>query len=945
MTCVFPAPRLVGRAAELDELTRIADAVRDSSGGQLVLLPGEAGIGKTTTIRAFCATREATVLTGQCLMFGAETMPLAAISHALRDLVTRFGPDRVAQWAGAGADALATIVPALGGGTAEVGRMQQFEAVAAVLEGAAGEHPVILVVEDLHWADAATAHLLQFLSSVLSAQAPVLILVSYRSDELTGPHPLRSALAELQRRPRVHRVGLDPMAAHEIVELIEPLHTMSSDAIARVVERSEGVPYFAEELAACGAVGTLPSTLREALLVRVRQLSPATQRLLQVAAVAGNRFTAELLSAVTGDPDPSDELREAVAATVLVPVDGAFAFRHALLTEVMTSELLPGEAKRLHGAYADAITAHPDRFDSHDVSQHLLQAGRPQEAFRACLARAEQLGEAHLDNVGLFETALDLWDQVDDPESISGGGRDDLLLRAARAANRTGDSHRVYKLARACLDATPADADRSVRAHRMVTLAEAMEFSGAGDGLALANEAFTLIAQDPPGTAWLGAIALIAQLEMLRGDRRVAVRRAEEGLVLADSLGTVRYQRRLRNTRASALANLGHEDESHRVLAELCERLPQHSEPGEPESAARSQVETLERSQIRHFINFSHVLNLAGEYERAADVARKGMDRARELGLARSSGAMASGNRAEPLLALGRWSEADTLVEQALSHGPPMEYFIQLLALRGELAWLRGDPRRARSCSDELLRIVNSRHAQPQQLVHVHWVAARLDLDAEAPDTAAEQVLRALTVSPHEHPTPRWRLAVLGRLAIARGAGGLTHDLLDGFVEAMPPVRMTPLLSVADKAARTGASDDWHAVLDVDPARLPVWLELTALDELAEAQLRERSSASEIIERGRALAAKLGAAGFVERFADSARRDRITRSERPGGLTPRELEVLRLVARGQSNAQIATTLVVSAKTASVHVSNILAKLGVSSRTEAAAWAHRHGVAD
>ena len=112
MTCVFPAPRLVGRAAELDELTRIADAVRDGSGGQLVLLPGEAGIGKATTIRAFCATREATVLTGQCLMFGAETTPLAAISHALRDLVTRFGPDRVAQWAGAGADALATIVPA-----------------------------------------------------------------------------------------------------------------------------------------------------------------------------------------------------------------------------------------------------------------------------------------------------------------------------------------------------------------------------------------------------------------------------------------------------------------------------------------------------------------------------------------------------------------------------------------------------------------------------------------------------------------------------------------------------------------------------------------------------------------------------------------------------------------------------------------------------------------
>lgn len=945
MTDVPSTPRLVGRRTELAELTRIADAVQDGDGGQLVLLPGEAGIGKTTTVRAFCAGRDATILTGQCLMFGADTMPLAAFSHALRDLITHCGAERVRAWAGAGADALASVVPALGSGPAEVGRMQQFEAVAAVLEGAAGERPVILVIEDLHWADAATAQLLQFLAAALSPTAPVLTLVTYRSDELTGGHPLRSTLAELQRRPRVHRIVLESMAAHEIAELLAPLLPGETpDAVMQVVDRSEGIPYFAEELAACGTSTFLPNTLREALLVRGRNLSSDTQRTLHVAAVAGNRFSADLLEAVTGT-DPTDALREALDAGVLVPIDGEFTFRHALLTEVMAGELLPGEAKRWHGAYADTIGAHPDRFAGHNLSQHLLRAGRHQEAFRACLARAEQLGEVHLDNLELFETALELWDQVDDPEGTSGGGRDDLLLRAARAANRNGDTQRMFKLAKGCLEATSPDAPSGVRAHRMVALAEAMEFAGQGDGLALAYEAFALIGDEAPSMAWLDAKALIAQLEMLRGDRRVAVQQAEEALALADGLGTLRYQRRLRNTRACALANLGREDESIRVLDALCARLPDNLDAGEPESATRSQVESLERSQIRHFINYSHVLNLTGEYERAADIARQGMDRARSLGLARSSGAMASGNLAEPLLALGRWDEAQDLIERALALGPPQDHHVQLLAVRTELAWLRGEDATARACSAELQRICATTSAQPQSLVHVHWVDARLHLDAGNPDVAAERVRTALAVSTHEHPTPRWRLAFLGRLAIEAGATGLDHAELDAFVEAMSEVKMTGLGRAMGTAARTGQAADWQHLLEIDEPRQPVWLQLTALAALAEARMRERTSATETIDRGRALAQRLGAAGFAARFTDLAHRDRVARSERPGGLTPREVEVLRLVAKGRSNPQIAEELVLSTKTASVHVSNILAKLQVSSRTEAAAWAHTHGVVD
>lgn len=216
-------------------------------------------------------------------------------------------------------------------------------------------------------------------------------------------------------------------------------------------------------------------------------------------------------------------------------------------------------------------------------------------------------------------------------------------------------------------------------------------------------------------------------------------------------------------------------------------------------------------------------------------------------------------------------------------------------------------------------------------------------LDAGDPGAAASRIREALDLSPHEHPAPRWMLVFLGRLAIDRGATSLAPEHPDAVIATMPEVRMTALGRTADRAASSSTAADWAKVLQVDPERLPAWLELTALAELAEAQMRDKQSPGETINAGRERARRLGADGFGARFDELAQRDRNARSERPGGLTPRELEVLQLVAQGRTNAQIAAELVLSTKTASVHVSNILAKLGVAGRTEAAHWAHRHGI--
>lgn len=199
-------PRLVGREAELGSLRRAWASVRTDRPG-LVLVSGEAGIGKSSLVHAFVhgLGTEADALVGQCLAFGAEAVPHAAISQILKSLVVRHGPATVRTWAGAGHDALGALVPVLGGDgrVAESERIQLFEAVADVLLSAAAGRPLVVVIEDLHWADVSTGHLLRFLDAALGyapggADAhPLLINGTVRGDEVSGRHPMRPVLAEL----------------------------------------------------------------------------------------------------------------------------------------------------------------------------------------------------------------------------------------------------------------------------------------------------------------------------------------------------------------------------------------------------------------------------------------------------------------------------------------------------------------------------------------------------------------------------------------------------------------------------------------------------------------------------------------------------------------------------------------------------------------------------
>ena len=260
-------------------------------------------------------------------------------------------------WAGAGGPALGVLLPDLTGGPPEGDsiRLQLFEAVTQLWERASEHSPLVVIIEDIHWADESTRHLLRFLARALT-DAPVMIVASYRTDELTRRHPLRPFLAEIGRLAGTVRVDVPSLDRAEVAELLTRLldRPPSNAVIDTVFRRSEGIPYFVEELTRSAARGCIdmPDTLRDALNVRVQNLSDEAQQVVELAAVAGNRVDHELLAAVAGGAavDLDRGLREAIDASVLTADETGYGFRHALLREVVHDDLLPGQHARLHAA-------------------------------------------------------------------------------------------------------------------------------------------------------------------------------------------------------------------------------------------------------------------------------------------------------------------------------------------------------------------------------------------------------------------------------------------------------------------------------------------------------------------------------------------------------------------------------------------------------------------
>ncbi|RIQ15716.1 helix-turn-helix transcriptional regulator, partial [Jiangella rhizosphaerae] len=707
---------MVGRDEQLGGLR---SALASAAGGVpvTVVLGGEAGVGKTRLVTEFAAEAErdgARVVVGQCVNLGGDGLAYAPITGALRELAAQLGTDALLSAAGPGRAALAGLLPELphdGGQPAATSQGRVFEAVTGLLEQVAAERPLVLVLEDLHWADRATRQLLGFAVRALGS-ARVLVVGTYRSDELSRDHPLRRLLAELERVRTVHRIDVPRLTEREVAEQLTALagQRPPADAVRRIHARSEGVPFFVEQLADLDDGTTLPESLRDLLLVRVEQLSEESQRLVRLLAVGNDRVEHDLLAAVAAvDPDALDRgMREAVSANVL-RVDGdGYAFRHALVREAVHDDLLPGEHARLHALYAATLErrlasgAGPRRAVTAEAAHHWFCAHEHEKSFAASLrAAAEARSLAAYDEAQRnFERALELWDQVPEAAQEAGFDHVELLARTASAANNAGEVDRARALVDAALTEARAagDAVEPGRVARLIgfraTLLSELGLPGATDEM---RRALELIPDDPPTPRRARLLQKYVSRLMMDGRHAEAVALGREAAAVARAAGEPETEFRAYVVLGPSLVHAGQVDEGLEAL-----RTAQRLAGDRPEWL------------VAFHINMSDSLHLLGRYAEAAEVAREGIDGARSVGLARTLGTMLTGNAAEPLLALGRWDKAERLIARGLELDPPGRHVWQLTGLRSWLALWRGDVEAASRSADEVRERLAGRAPGPQ---------------------------------------------------------------------------------------------------------------------------------------------------------------------------------------------------------------------------------------
>jgi DNA-binding NarL/FixJ family response regulator len=967
-------PVMVGRADQLAVL-REAFEVAGQGGYRAVLTGGEAGVGKSRLIAEFTAevTSGARVLTGACLQLGSDALPFAPFVTVLRDLVRELGAEAVtAMVPGRGGPELARLLPELGepdGGRDPV-RSRLFGEWFTLLEHLAEAGPVVVVIEDAHWADESTRNLLAFLIGQQRALRGVLIAVTFRSDELHRTHPLRPLLAELARIEWVQRVDLPRLTRGQTDELAACLrgHDPGPELAARLFERSEGNPLFTEELLHSPDLNPstldLPESLRDLLLAGVARLPEPTRDVLQVASAGLDPNGHGLLAAVTrlDDEELARVLRPAVAANVLLATRDGYSFRHALIREAVYDDLLPGEGERLHARFAAALEADPSLVESGraaiEAAHHWYEARDATRALASAWPAAAQAGRsaAYAERLALLGRVLALWDQVPDAAQRIGTDRPGVLEAAVRTAELSGDDQRGLTLVNALLKDLDADTEPARVARMLASRARSKRHLGQpGDG----EDLLAALALVPDGvSASARADVLLTMAPFGRTPRQRA--HAAEALELARQAGDTVSE-------VNALLTLG-----------LGTAAPGYQASADSEALvligqARALAERVGdwQSQLRAAILESHLLEGAGEHERAAEVARQGMRDAEASGLARALGTFLAINLAEPLIALGRWDEALEVVEQALELVPPPMHRGALRTMQARVAIARGDLAVAAKAVADARQAMPEAPHQDQYHLPLAEQETRLRLAADGPAAAragAAALLDRLDLS-CAAPLYAWPLLVaLAQVSLAvLASGGTAGDVAERIVviaekaETFGPLqrayqltfaaqRQTGPLPRGEPAAPRAAWDEAAAA----------WAALSQPYATAEALLRaaeaalaggDREAAAERLRRAAPLAGRLGAGPLSDQIAALARRARIPvtggladsapadRGPHRLGLTDREFEVLRLVAAGRSNREIAAELFISAKTASVHVSNILAKLGAASRGEAAARAH------
>jgi DNA-binding CsgD family transcriptional regulator len=935
----------VGRGRELGRLGH-ALAAAQAGRGTTALVGGEAGIGKTRLASELAGRARGAgfeVLLGRSIDLVGTELPYQPFVEALRPLGALRRVD----------------------GRAAGSQLRVFEQTLALLTDRAAVAPVLLVLEDLHWADTSTLDLVVFLAHNLHDRR-VLLLATYRADEPSSAERMRRLAGGVRRSGSALVLELGPLDREELAALLAthagaPLPVALTDAIAA---RSEGNPFFAEELLAAGDRGReLPRGLRDLLLQRVARLDPATQGLLRLVAAAGRDVGYPLLRAVAARPEPDlrQSLRQAVEHGVLdaEQATGSLRFRHALLAEAVYTTILPGEREELHARLAEEL-ARGATAPAAELAPHWAAAGRGAEALAASVEAARQaeavfgLAEAR----SHLERALGLWPAVPDAAELVRLDLAALCLWTAELAAQAGAAPRAVELVRRAIElAGQSDPRRAGLLHER--LGRYLHWSGRAD---IAIDAFAraveLVPPQPPSPERAQALASLANGLALawRYDESLAI--CEQALALARAVRGHREELHALTTLGVDLAYVGRGDEGLAALRLARQLAVQREDP-----------EGLEQA----YIALTDVLMMLGRPRESARVAEAALDAIHRYGGDHST---LVANLIEPLVASGEWDKADR-VSAAAVRAITANYPHMRLIVRGDLETGRGDFDAARAHLDAARATLHS----DRDLATYDAFVAELAL-WERRWTDAEAAVRdgvARTYSGDMAQIRVWLCAKglraqaeLAALARARHDADAVRDHLgrartlvaaarDAEAEASP---VTPnaggwralaegeyerARGVARPERWAEAADTWERLQRPPLAAYCRWRQAEALVAAG----ASRAEAGEPLGRAHAVAARIGAkplAGQLELLAQRARLqlappDARTPDRRQGleellGLTPREAEVLALLARGYTNRQIAAALVISVRTAGVHVSHILRKLHAPNRLEAAAIAHR-----
>lgn len=967
-----PRARLVGRARELGELTAALDAVR-SGGNRTMVIAGEAGIGKTRLLDELTSHADGvTVLTGQCADEGSGPLPYAALAGLLRGIVRTVGPEAVVAAAGPAAGALSVVAPQLVTPASDAGADRLPEVLANLLTGLAAERPVIVIMEDLHWSDDVT----RAVALRLARTAPdgLLLLLTYRSDDVGRAHPLRTVMAELDRARLTTRLDLARLGVAEVREMAHDLlggsagrqeslahgqdhgpaarldAGLAAEPFAELADRSEGVPFYVEELV--GFLDTdLPDSLRDILLLRYWNLSREAQALCRVVAAAGPRVWHDVLDDVLADvttgvgPEPEEGLREAVDAQVLVTTDIGYAFRHALAQEAVYAELLPGERRRLHAAYARALEGALVRrarsvAKLSRIADHWWRAGVLDKALAAAVVghQAAADGAASSTAVTLGERAMELWEQVPDAEAVAGLPHHELLRTVAESLRGSTRTARALAVAHEAIAEWPED-DPAGLAGMLSDTALIAGHAGSGEGPELIERALALV---EPGRD----DAVRAHLLMLRARHAMLDGRTEEGIVAA----TAAYE--------AGIAIGSPEVASVALNLRGVSRVQRGDAGGFAEiDAARDAAQGAWRGLSRYYTNGSDSRILVGEWDRAVEIAQEGVTEARRHGASEGSRIMIEGNVVEAWIGRGDWAEAAAWYERTVPLIHDSVYTAYLTERRAWLLMWRGDVERAQAEARHRAATWERFGRLEEQIrSRSRGTQAELELLRGEPAAALERL--SVVVAPDHPRSPAYDLTSLALSARAIAELRATGQDIDD----------TPYRAALAECAHWPTFPVWSALFEAElgtgpwtavaerpgPAHLRPYALYREGARLLEAGDRpgaratlgsaiteaEKIDAGLIVQRAQGLidrAGLTGRGGPAEAPAPTTSSS--SSSSAAGGvpdtLTPREQQVLALVAEGLTNGQIAERLFISAKTASVHVSAILRKLGVSTRTEAA----------